>query len=246
MKAKPTASPGPRTSMETKARVSLEPKVAASLEPRSRTSLKPKTAASPKPTSFTPSLSRRAAEPAPRAFPIELEPARIQEALDKIRDEVTHWAKKGRYTRVRFKFRGRQLLPDIPLAAVVAAEGLSFYWAGLLRILVANFAGSALLDVELVNDSEKVIQQGKEALLSADSDKALELFRRAAEMDRDNANAHLNVGVVLKLRGDKEGARVALEKAKSLDPNGPAGMEAIRLLSTMPGAVTVVVNGDGG
>ena len=40
-----------------------------------------------------------------------------EEGLKKLQGEVVHWANKGRYTKVRFKFRGKQLLPDIPLAA---------------------------------------------------------------------------------------------------------------------------------
>src|SRR5262245_17022023 len=101
-------------------------------------------------------------EPPGRALPIEIDPKKIEEALFKIKGELVHWANKGRYTKVRFKFRGKQLLPDLPLAAVVAAEGLTFYWSGILRALVFNLAGKTVFDVELVNDSEKRLQRGKE------------------------------------------------------------------------------------
>lgn len=178
---------------------------------------------------------------APRTFPLEIDPQQVEETLRKIRGELVHWANKGRYTRVRFKFRGKQLLPDIPLAAVVAAEGLSFYWAGLLRALVMTVAGGALIDVELVNDSDKRVQEGKEALLSGDLDRALALFQQAVEMQRDNAGAHLNIGVALKLKGDRRGARSALEHARALDPTGAVGAEAERLLSTVPPGEAVIV-----
>jgi hypothetical protein len=52
-------------------------------------------------------------------------------------------------------------------------------------------------------------------------------------MDRDNAAAHLNVGVALKLKGDKEGALAAFEKAKEKDPEGPLGAEAERLAAPL-------------
>ena len=172
--------------------------------------------------------------PAPDALPVELEPGPFEETLEKIRSEVVRWANKGRYTKVRFKFRGRQLLPDIPLAAIVAAEGLSFYWAGLLRALVVNVAGGALIEVELVNDSEKVIARGREALLSGDVTAALEQFRKAAEMDRDNANAWLNLGVASKLKGDLAAAREALERAQALGRGGPTAEEAQRILESLP------------
>lgn len=164
-------------------------------------------------------------------LPFEIDPKKIEDSLKKFRDQLLQLTKKGRYTKVRFKFRGRQLLPDLPLAAVVAVEGATFYWTGLLRLLVFNLAGRAVIDVELVNDSEKRITAGKEALLSGDLDVALEAFREALEMDPENPVVHLNLGVAFKLKGQKEIARMALQKAKALDGHGPTGMEADRLLT---------------
>lgn len=174
---------------------------------------------------------------------VEVEPSQVEETLARIREELTHWAKKGRHTKVRFKLRGKQLLPDIPLAAVVAGEALTFYWGGLLRALIVNVAGNTLFKVELVNDSEKKVATGKEQLLLGELDRALALFQEAVEMDRDNAAAHLNMGIALKLKGDRAGARESLEKAKSLDLHGPFGAEAERILLTMttgPATVSVV------
>lgn len=168
-----------------------------------------------------------------RALPFEIDPKRVEESLKKMQGEMVHWANKGRYTKVRFKFRGKQLLPDLPLAAVAAAEGLTFYWGGILRALVANVVGKSVLQVEFINDSEKRVQAGKEALLSGDVDQALALFREALSMDRDNVAAHLNVGVALKLKGDREGALAAFEKAKEKDPDGPLGAEAERLAAPL-------------
>jgi tetratricopeptide (TPR) repeat protein len=168
-----------------------------------------------------------------RILPIEVDPRQVEAALAKVGAELKHWANKGRYTRVRFKFRGKQLLPDLPLAAVVAAEGLTFYWGGILRMLLVNVAGGSLLNVELVNDSERKVQAGKEALLSGDLEAALGHFRAALEMDRDSALASLNLGVALKLKGDREAARDALQKARKLDPQGGVGSEAERLLTTL-------------
>jgi tetratricopeptide (TPR) repeat protein len=173
-------------------------------------------------------------------LPFEIDPKRIEASLQKLKDELVHWANKGRYTRVRFKFRGKQLLPDLPLAAVVAAEGLTFYWGGILRTLIFNVAGNAVLEVELVNDSNKRIQKGKEELLSGNLDGALAEFREAVAMERDNPQAHLNLGVALKLKGDFAAARQALEKAKEIDPQGPVGGEADRLLSGLTGTAIQV------
>jgi tetratricopeptide (TPR) repeat protein len=176
------------------------------------------------------------ANPPGKAFPIEIDPKAVEATLNKVKGELVHWANKGRYTKVRFKFRGKQLLPDIPFAAVAAAEGLTFYWGGILRALLVNVAGKTVLDVELVNDSEKKIQKGKDELLSGNLDSALSFFREAIAMDRDNASAHLNLGVALKLKGDPDGARTALLKAKELAKEGPIAAEAERLLKTLPQA----------
>src|SRR4051812_15039715 len=173
---------------------------------------------------------------------VEVEPSRVDETLAKIREELTHWAKKGRHTKVRFKLRGKQLLPDLPLAAVVAGEALTFYWGGLLRALIVNLAGKSLFNVELVNDSEKKVATGKEQLLLGELDRALALFREAVEMDRDSSSAHLNMGIALKLKGDRAAARVALEQAKALDPHGAFGSEAERILLTMTGGQTATVS----
>ncbi len=167
-------------------------------------------------------------------LPFEIDPHKIEASLKKLGTQMMNMAKKGRYTKVRFKFRGKQVLPDIPLAAVAAAEGLSFYWAGLLRLLVFNLAGKTVIDVELINDSEKRLQLGKEALLSGDLDDALAAFREAENMDHDNPNVHLNLGIALKLKGRHEAARQSLYKAKSLDvKSGVIANEADRLIATL-------------
>jgi len=175
-----------------------------------------------------------------KTLPFEVDPKKIEESLNKLKDQVVKLAKKGRYTKVRFKFRGRQLLPDLPLAAVAAFEGVTFYWAGLLRLLVFNLAGRTVLEVELVNDSEKKIQKGKEALLSGELDAALAAFQEALDMDPDNPHAHLNIGVAHKLKGDREAAAKSLEKARELDPKGPTGAEADRLLTSLKGIIKPV------
>lgn len=179
--------------------------------------------------------AKKKADPVPidRAVSIEVVPHKLEETLRSLADDLRHWANQGRYTKVRFKFRGKPLLPDLPLAAVAAAEGLTFYWGGILRALAVNVAGKSLLEVELVHDAEKKVVEGKEALLAGDLDVAIGKFREAVEMDRNRAPAHLSLGIALKLSGDKEGARRALRAARDLDPTGPSGTEAERLLAAL-------------
>ena len=196
---------------------------------------------SPKPKPASP--GRKAPGEAPSTLPIEVQPGAIDEALRKVTDTLRQWANAGRYTKVRFKFRGKPLLPDLPLAAVVAAEGLTFYWTGILRALLVNVAGRSVLDVELVNDSEQHVQKGKEELLTGEIDRAISEFRIAIAKQRDNASAHLNLGVALKLKGDKAGAKAALEKARGLDPEGAMGKEAERVLQGLGSAPDIGTGG---
>ena len=183
----------------------------------------------------SPARKGGAAEESTRTLPIAVQPGAIDEALRKVTDTLRQWANAGRYTKVRFKFRGKPLLPDLPLAAVVAAEGLTFYWTGILRALLVNVAGRSVLDVELVNDSEQHVQKGKEELLSGEVDRAISEFRTALAKQHDNPRAHLTLGIALKLKGDRAGARAALEKAKGFDADGPVGKEAERLLQGLSG-----------
>ena len=167
---------------------------------------------------------------------VDVEPGRIEEMLQKLRTELGALANKGRYTRVRFKFRGKQLLPDLPLAAVIAAEGLTFYWTGILRTLLVNVAGKSVLSVELVNDSGRFVQAGKDELLAGDVDRAIEAFQRALRMERDNPRAYLHLGAALRLKGKDIEAKEALERAHALDPHGEVGREAQEMLRRMGGA----------
>jgi tetratricopeptide (TPR) repeat protein len=167
---------------------------------------------------------------------VDVEPGRIEEMLQKLRTELGALANKGRYTRVRFKFRGKQLLPDLPLAAVIAAEGLTFYWTGILRTLLVNVAGKSVLSVELVNDSGRFVQAGKDELLAGDVDSAIEAFQKALRMERDNPRAYLHLGAALRLKGKDTEAKKALERAHALDPHGEVGREAQEMLRRMGGA----------
>src|SRR5262249_38309973 len=88
--------------------------------------------------------------------------------------------------------------------------------------------------VELVNEADGEVQRARDALLGGDLEATLAHLELAIAMDRDHAAAHLQLGVALKLRGDREEARTALMRARELDPEGPGGAEAERILETFP------------
>ena len=53
------------------------------------------------------------------SFRVEVDPERIEETLDGIRDRVRDSFAAGRYTKVRLSYKGRAILPDIPLAILI-------------------------------------------------------------------------------------------------------------------------------
>ncbi len=156
----------------------------------------------------------------------------LDEAFKKLKDRAGHYYKKGQHTQVRVKFRGKELA-TMPLAMLMAVEAATWVWAGPIRLLVANALGRTLLDVEIINEADNVVAQGKERLLDGELDEALARFRQAIEMDRDHPGAHLNLGIALKLKGDREAATAAFEKALSLDPAGETGVEARKQIEKM-------------
>jgi len=175
------------------------------------------------PTDATATPADAAAGAEPTAVRIDLEKG-IEDGLRKLAEEAQHWLKRGQHTRVRIKFRGRELV-TLPLSVLIAAEAATLPFAGILRILAVNVVGKAFLDVELINDADAVITRGKELLLEGELDEALAEFQRALAMDPRHANAHLNLGIAQKLKGDRDSARDAFEKAVALDPTGDTGRE---------------------
>ena len=163
-------------------------------------------------------------------FPVEVEAGEVEKTLLRLRDELSHWVKKGRYTKVRFKFRGKPILPDLPIGAVIAAEAATFWWTGLLRALLVAVGAKTVLEMELVSDADVEVARGKEALLAGELDKALAAFERAVKMDRDCAAGHLNIGIAQRLKGQRAAAREALERARELGKESAVAIEAERLL----------------
>lgn len=164
--------------------------------------------------------------PEPITIEIDRQLERLDTALESVRQEVTYWAKKGIYTKVRFMFRGKQLLPDIPVAAFAAAEAATFWWGGLLRAMAMNVGGRALFDVQLISDAEPHLARGQEHLLDGDVEEAREEFEKALAIDRNLPKAHLDLGICAKLEGDREAARACFERARKLDPRGEVGRQA--------------------
>ena len=160
----------------------------------------------------------------------------VSEGLDgafgKVSEQARDLMSKGQHTRVRIKFRGRQIA-ELPIAVVAAAEVASFWWFGPLRVVLGHVVGKAVLDVEFVSNADHNVAAGKAALADGELDKAVAEFDKALAMDRRHAGAHLGKGIALKLRGDKASARKSFEQAEEADPRGESGREARRHLDNL-------------
>ena len=157
----------------------------------------------------------------------------FDKAFGKLRVEAEHMVKKGQHTRMRLKFRGKPVGPEMPVAVVAAAELASLWWAGPLRLLLAHVVGQAVLEVEFINDAQAHVTAGKAFLSSGDLTEALREFDRALEMDRGSAAARLGRGICFKLRGEKDAARKEFLSAEAGDPRGESGREARRHLDNL-------------
>jgi tetratricopeptide (TPR) repeat protein len=166
-------------------------------------------------------------------LPFTIDRTDLQRSVKNLASDLAELAKKGRYTKVRIKLGSRQVLPEMPVAVALAAGGLSAVLIGPLEVLLGTMVGQALLTVELVSDAASYVTRGRELILAGELDAALDQFRIALAVNRDHAPAHLNLGVALKLKGDRDGARGAFERASALDPKGPTGLEAEKLLATL-------------
>jgi tetratricopeptide (TPR) repeat protein len=156
----------------------------------------------------------------------------LEGALAKITAQARDLMAKGQHTRVRIKFRGKQIA-EVPIAAVAAAEVASFWWFGPLRVVLAHVLGKAVLEVEFVSNADQHVVEGRRWLQQGEMEKALGEFEKALAIDRRHAGAHLGRGIALKLRGDKAEAREAFQKAEECDPRSEAGREARRHLDNL-------------
>jgi tetratricopeptide (TPR) repeat protein len=153
-------------------------------------------------------------------------------AFGKISERAKDLMAKGQHTRVRIKFRGKQIA-ELPITVVAAAEVASFWWFGPLRVVIGHVVGKAVLEVEFVSNADHHVQAGRAFLADGELEKAVAEFDKALTMDRRHAGALLGKGIALKLKGDKAGARASFEKAEEADPRSEAGREARRHLDNL-------------
>jgi tetratricopeptide (TPR) repeat protein len=165
---------------------------------------------------------------------IDLDPDRIDESLKVLGEKLKRAWDQGRYTRVRFMFKGKAILPDIPLGALVATEVATFWWAGPVRALVANFGIKSFLDVEFLHAADDKVRDGQEHYLAGEIEAAEEDYREALRMRPGDVSALYNLGVLLRVSGRKAEALEVLEQA-ARESTHPDGIRAREMLTRIGG-----------
>lgn len=188
--------------------------------------------------------------PSPRnpfeGFRVEVDPERVDEALRKVRarleelrDQASSGLASAQYTRVRVSYKGRALLPDVPLPWFLAGEGVALALLGPLTAVLGNLAGKALLEVELLHEADDLVAQGREAYGHGELATAEARYRDALQRRRDDPAALYHLGVLLRVSGRHEEA-VRCFHAAAAGPEGhPDVVRAAETLSRLQGERTL-------
>ena len=153
------------------------------------------------------------------SFKVEIDPERVDETLAGIRERLRESFAAGRYTKVRLSYRGRTILPDIPLAVFLATEGIAFWLVSPLPALLVNLGAKAVLDVEIIHEADELVQEGLALYLDGELDAAEAKYREALERREDDVSALYNLGTLLRVTGRKPEALKVLRRA-AMGPEG--------------------------
>jgi hypothetical protein len=154
----------------------------------------------------------------------------IDEAFAAIKAQATELVNKGQGTRVRIMLKERELT-NVPVAALAAAEAASLWWFGPVRMILGHMVGRAVLDFQFVSEADPHVTEGRAFIASGDLDDAAASFEKALSADHTCAAAHFHKGIVAKMKGDKEAAKQAFQRAEECDPRGDIGTQAKTLFA---------------
>ncbi len=164
---------------------------------------------------------------------VELDPERMDQSLRVLTDKLRHYADQGRYTRVRIKYKGKPIIPDVPLFALIAVEAATLWWAGPLRVLVVNLGVKTFVEIELVHAAGEKVQEGQALFQDGEVEQAEAAYREALRIKPGDPSALYPLGVLLKVTGKKDKARECFAAAAEVQdhPDAERAQEALAKLS---------------
>ena len=172
---------------------------------------------------------------------VELDPNQLESGFRQLQERVQRAASDGVHTKVRLKLNGKQLGPDIPLAAFLAAEAATFFYGGLLRALAVNLGMRSFLEIEFVHSCEEKVNQGRQFYADGELEAAEQCYREALRLRPDDARACYHLGVMLRVSGRLEEAVEMLEIAAA-DDDFSDQQKAVDLLTRIrnPGTIRTI------
>lgn len=169
-------------------------------------------------------------------FRLNVDPENVDDSMRQLSERLRNTVDTGRYTKVRLLYRGKQLGPDIPMAALVAGEVAAFWFAGPLRVIFVNLGIKTFIEVELIHAADELVEAGIELYLDGDVDQAEAKYREALSKKSDDAAALYNLGVLLRVTGRRSEAVECFEKAAKREghPDATRAQEALDKMKKGP------------
>ncbi len=146
---------------------------------------------------------------------------------------MQYWYQQGLIRKVRLKYKGKAILPDIPLSYFMAVQVATFFLTGVVRALAFNLGTRIFFEIEMINDAEEGLKRAKDLYLDGDLDEAIEMLHQVLKLDKNSAEAYLYLGIVSKIKGDPEAAIRYFLQAQKLDTGGKVGGEASKNLKKL-------------
>ena len=183
-------------------------------------------------------LAKRQETPVKPVTPVkkvrfEIKADRIEENVRQVVKRIQYWYRQGIIRKVRLKYKGKALLPDIPLSYFMLVQAASFFLAGIVRALAINVGARIFFEVEIVNDAEQQLKRAKELYLDGELDEAIQTLEEVILLDEDCAEAYLYLGIIHKVKKDYESASRYFLRAQKLEPAGKSGVEAVKNLKKL-------------
>lgn len=185
-------------------------------------------------------LAKRTTTPKPKEatkpvkkVTLEINTNRIEESISQAVEQIQYWYNQGLIRKIRLKYKGKAILPDIPLSYFLLAQAATFFLAGIVRAIAISIGTKVFFEVEMINDADERFKRAKELYLDGELEDATRLFLEVLELDPKHAEACLYLGIISKIRRNPDAAADFFKRALKLDPSGRTGVEATKKLKKM-------------
>jgi len=168
---------------------------------------------------------------------LEINTNRIEESIHQAVEKIQYWYRQGMIRKIRLKYKGKAILPDIPLSYFLLVQVATFFLTGIVRALAISIGAKVFFEIELINDAEERLKRARDLYLEGELDEAAKLFQEVLDLDSRFAEAYLYLGIIHKIRKDPDAASKFFQQAHKLDPSGRTGAEAAKNLKKLASPV---------